>query len=206
MSIQIPAMDKNSNAEGVVVSKEVFGQEFNEPLIHQIIVAYMAAGRSGTKKQKTRSEVSGGGAKPWKQKGSGRARAGSSRSPLWRSGGVTFASSNRDFKQKLNKKMYRAGIRSILSELLRQERLVIADDVFPSSPKTKELSVMLKKYVDSKILIIIDAIDTNLFLAARNLTNVVVCVSSSLNPVELVNSDKVIITTQAVRLIEERLA
>jgi large subunit ribosomal protein L4 len=206
MNIKIPAINNNMDVEGVAVSKFVFGQEYNEPLIHQLIVAYMAAARSGTKKQKNRSEVSGGGAKPWKQKGSGRARAGSSRSPLWRSGGVTFASLNRDFRQKLNKKMYRAGMRSILSELIRQERLIIADDVFPSSPKTKELSIKLKRYEDSRILIITEAINSDLFLAARNLSNVEVCVSSSLSPVALVNSDRVIVTTQAVRLIEERLA
>jgi large subunit ribosomal protein L4 len=206
MNIQIPATNNNMDVNSVAVSDIVFGQVFNEPLVHQLIVAYMAAARSGTKKQKNRSEVSGGGAKPWKQKGSGRARAGSSRSPLWRSGGVTFASSNRNFRQKLNKKMYRAGMRSILSELLRQERLVITDDVFPSTPKTKELSKKLKEYENKRILIITDALNSDLFLAARNLSNVEVCVSSSLSPVALVNSDKVIVTTKAIRLIEEKLA
>jgi large subunit ribosomal protein L4 len=206
MKIIIPANNGNSDVESVAVSNTVFGQEFNEPLIHQLIVAYMAAARSGTTKQKNRSEVSGGGAKPWKQKGSGRARAGSSRSPLWRSGGVTFASSNRDYRQKLNRKMYRVGMRSILSELLRQQRMEIYDDVFPASPKTKELFSKLKKYEDNRILIIVDTFNSDLFLAARNLPNIEVCISSSINPVVLVNSDKVILTSQAVKLIEERLA
>jgi large subunit ribosomal protein L4 len=165
----------------------------------------LAAARSGTKAQKSRSDVSGGGAKPWKQKGSGRARAGTTRGPLWRTGGVTFAASNRSYKQKLNKKMYRAAMRSIFSELLRQDRLVITDDVFPVSPKTKDLTNRLKGYNNSRILIITDAINSDLFLAARNLSKVEVCVSSSLSPVALVNSDKVILTTSAIKLIEERL-
>jgi large subunit ribosomal protein L4 len=206
MNLQIPAIKNDKEEASVAVSEIVFGQEFNEPLVHQLVIAYMATARSGTKGQKNRSEVSGGGAKPWKQKGSGRARAGSSRSPIWRSGGVTFAASNRSFKQKLNKKMYRAGMRSILSELLRQDRLVITDDVFTTAPKTKELTKKLKGYENSRVLIIIDAINSDLFLAARNLPNVEVCISSSLSPVALVNSDKVIVTSQAVRLIEERLA
>ncbi|MEI7868559.1 MAG: 50S ribosomal protein L4 [Candidatus Methylumidiphilus sp.] len=204
MNLKIPAIEGIENTS-VAVSDYVFGQQYNEPLIHQLVVSYLAAARFGTKGQKSRSDVSGGGAKPWKQKGSGRARAGSSRSPIWRSGGVTFAATNRDYKQKLNKKMYRAGLRSILSELLRQDRLVVNDDVFPTLPRTKELTKKIKGYEGKRVLIITDAINSDLFLAARNLPNVVVCVSSKLSPVALVNSDKVIVTTQAIKLIEERL-
>ena len=206
MSLEIPVIANNNEDSGVAVSDVVFGQAFNEPLVHQIIVAYLAYGRSGTKKQKTRSEVSGGGAKPWKQKGSGRARAGTSRSPLWRTGGVTFAATNRSYKQKLNKKMYRAGMRSIFSELLRQDRLVASNDIFPTAPKTKELRNRLVDYKEMQVLIIIDSLNTDLFLAARNLPNVNVCTATSISPVELVNSEKVIVTKEAIKLIEERLS
>ena len=205
MNLQIPTTDSSQNSVGVEVSVDVFGQEYNEPLVHQLVVAYLAAGRSGTKGQKTRSEVSGGGAKPWKQKGSGRARAGSSRSPLWRTGGVTFAAKNRSYKQKLNKKMYRVGMRSIFSELLRQNRLIVNDDIYPSTSKTKDLVNKIKEYEGDKLLIITDALNTEIILAARNLPNVQVCICNSLSPVELVNSDKIIATTQAIKLIEERL-
>jgi large subunit ribosomal protein L4 len=205
MSLQIPAIKDGQESAAVAVSEVVFGQDFNETLVHQLVVSYLAAARSGTKGQKSRSDVSGGGAKPWKQKGSGRARAGTTRSPLWRTGGVTFAASNRSYKQKLNKKMYRAAMRSIFSELLRQGRLVVSDDVFPSAPKTKELVDRLKAYEGNRILIVTGAINSDLFLAARNLPKVEVCVSSSVSPVALVNSDKVIVTTSAAKLIEERL-
>jgi len=206
MSLQIPAIKDGKEDAAIAVSEIVFGQDYNEPLIHQLVVSYLAAARSGTKAQKSRSDVSGGGAKPWKQKGSGRARAGTTRGPLWRTGGVTFAATNRSYKQKLNKKMYRAGMRSIFSELLRQDRLVVSDDVFPTAPKTKELTNRLKEYADNRILIITDSVNSDLFLAARNLSKVEVCISSSLSPVALVNSDKVIVTTSAIKLIEERLA
>lgn len=202
MNLLIPTM----GSQNIVVSEGVFGQIYNESLVHQLVTSYLAGARSGTKKQKTRSEVSGGGAKPWKQKGGGRARAGSTRSPLWRTGGVTFAATNRDYKQKLNKKMYRAGMRSILSELLRQDRIVINDDIFPSLPKTKELVSRLENLGKARILIVIDAVNNDLFLAARNLENVEVCITNTLSPVALVNSDKVVLTSQAVKLIEERLA
>ena len=205
MSLQIPAIKDGKEDTAITVSDTVFGQDYNEPLIHQLVVSYLAAARSGTKAQKSRSDVSGGGAKPWKQKGSGRARAGTTRGPLWRTGGVTFAANNRSYKQKLNKKMYRAAMRSIFSELLRQDRLVVTDDVFPSAPKTKDLTIRLKDYSDNRILIITDAANSDLFLAARNLSKVEVCISSSLSPVALVNSDKVIVTTLAIKLIEERL-
>ncbi len=205
MSLQIPAMKDGKEDTAVEVSDSVFGQNFNEPLVHQLVVSYLAAARLGTKAQKSRADVSGGGAKPWKQKGSGRARAGSTRSPLWRTGGVTFAATNRSYKQKLNKKMYRLAMRSIFSELLRQDRLVVADDVIPSKPKTKELVNKLKGYGEGRVLIITDAVNSDLFLAARNLSQVEVCVSNSLSPVALVHSDKVIVTTSAIKLIEERL-
>ena len=205
MSLQIPVVKNGQSEEPVAVSEVVFGQNFNEPLVHQLVVAYMAAGRSGTKGQKSRSDVSGGGAKPWRQKGGGRARAGTTRGPLWRTGGVTFAASNRSYKQKLNKKMYRAAMRSIFSELLRQDRLIVTDDVFPSAPKTKELFGKLKNLGAENTLIITDAVNVDLFLAARNLPQVEVCTADSLSPVSLVHSDKVIVTTQAVKNLEVRL-
>jgi large subunit ribosomal protein L4 len=205
MSQTIPVTKDGKPDATMDVSESVFGIEFNEPLVHQLVVSYLAAARSGTKAQKSRADVSGGGAKPWRQKGSGRARAGSSRSPLWRTGGVTFAAGNRNYKQKLNKKMYRAAMRSIMSELLRQERLVIADDIYPSAPKTKELHEKLKSYDAGRILIITDEAHSNLILAARNLPYVQVSTSVVLNPVALINSDKVIATTQAIKSIEEKL-
>ncbi len=205
MNLHIPAIIDGQESAGIAVSENVFGQVFNESLVHQLVVSYLAGGRAGTKKQKTRAEVSGGGAKPWKQKGGGRARAGSTRSPLWRSGGVTFAATNRSYKQKLNKKMYRAGLRSILSELLRQNRLIINDALNSIEPKTKVLSNELRRFEDSRILLVTSAVNDDLYLASRNLPNVNICLSSTLSPVALVNSDKVIVTTEAVKLIEERL-
>jgi large subunit ribosomal protein L4 len=202
MTLQIPSANGNNS---ITVSKAVFGKEYNEPLIHQLIVAYMAAGRSGTKKQKNRSEVSGGGVKPWRQKGTGRARAGTSRSPLWRTGGVTFAASNRSYEQKLNKKMYRAAMRSIFSELLRQGRLVVADDIVPSEPRTKVLQEKLCGLGIEKGVVIADSFDKNLYLAARNIPDIKVCEASTLDPVDLVQSKKIIITTLAVKKIEASL-
>lgn len=204
MSLQIPSA--KSGGEALAVSDEVFGREFNEPLVHQLVVAYQAAARSGTKAQKTRSDVSGGGAKPWKQKGSGRARAGTTRSPLWRTGGVTFAARNRNYEQKLNKKMYRAAMRSIFSELLRQGRLVIAQELTPAEPKTKVLVDKFKSIGFERGLVITDGMDMNLFLAARNLPHVYVCEAHSLSPVELVHSDKVVMTPEAAKKIEDALS
>lgn len=206
MSLQIPTLNNGKEASALAVSEKVFGQEFNESLVHQLVVSYLAAARSGTKAQKSRSEVSGGGAKPWKQKGSGRARAGSSRSPIWRTGGVTFAASNRNYSQKLNKKMYRAAMRSIFSELLRQNRLVVVDDIIPEAPKTKELARKLSNYGEGRILIITEAINSGLFLAARNIARLEVSLTSSVSPVALVNSDKVLVTSAAIKLVEEKLA
>jgi large subunit ribosomal protein L4 len=204
MSLEIPSAI--TGLSGITVTESVFGQEFNEPLVHQLVVSYLAAGRLGTKGQKSRSDVSGGGAKPWKQKGSGRARAGTTRGPLWRTGGVTFAARNRNYEKKLNKKMYRAAMRSIFSELLRQGRLVLSEDLGPAEPKTQVFKNKLTEldFVDG--LIITGNFDVNLFLSARNLPNVSVCEARSLSPVELVNSSKVIVTRDAIAQIEEVLA
>lgn len=204
MSIHIPAMDKTKNTD-LEVSEKVFGQPFNEPLVHQLITAYLANARAGTKAQKTRSEVSGGGAKPWKQKGSGRARAGSTRSPIWRTGGVTFAAKPRSYAQKLNKKMYRAAMRSIFSELLRQNRLSVSDDLVPETPKTAELKGKISTSL-GRVTIVMDQVYANLVLASRNLVDVDVMASTSLSPVALVNSDMVVLTSAAIKQLEERLA
>lgn len=188
------------------VSDVAFGQDFNETLVHQVVVAYMAAGRSGTVQQKTRSDVRGGGAKPWRQKGTGRARAGTIRSPLWRKGGVTFAARPRDYAQKVNKKMYRAAMRSIFSELLRQDRLVAVDAFAMAAPKTKELVGKLKDLSLENVLVITHEADENLYLAARNLHKVDVMEVGAMDPVSLVGFDKVLVTTAALKQIEEWLS
>lgn len=204
MSLQIPAI--NNQGAALNVSEAVFGQDFNETLIHQLVVKYMASARAGTKAQKNRSAVSGGGSKPFRQKGTGRARAGTTRGPLWRSGGVTFAASPRSFDQKLNKKMYRAGIRSIFSELLRQERIAVCDDILPATPKTKEFIGKIRDIDAKRILIIVDELSENLVLAARNVPYVAVMTPISVDPVTLVSADKIIATAAALKQIEERLA
>ena len=206
MSLQVPAIGYQDSALPLEVSLSVFGQDFNETLVHQLVTKYLSAARAGTKAQKTRSAVSGGGAKPFRQKGTGRARAGTTRSPLWRTGGVTFAAQPRSFDQKLNKKMYRVGIRSIFSELLRQDRIAVCDDIVPASPKTKDLLAKIKDYSCGRLLIIADELSENLILAARNLHYVAVVTPSSVDPVSLVSADKVIATTAALKQIEERLA
>jgi len=188
------------------VSDETFGREFNEALVHQAVVAYMAAGRAGTKAQKSRSDVRGGGAKPWKQKGSGRARAGTIRSPLWRTGGVTFAARPRDFSQKLNRKMYRAAMRTIFSELVRQERLVVVDSFSVDAPKTRDLLAKLGGLGMSNALIVTEEADANLYLSARNLGGVDVSEVAGLDPVSLVGFEKVLITVPALKQVEEWLA
>ncbi len=205
MTVKIPALEGSATAP-VDVSDAVFASDFNESLVHQLVVAYLAGARSGTKGQKSRSDVSGGGRKPWKQKGSGRARAGTTRGPLWRSGGVTFAATNRSYEQKLNKKMYRAGMRSIFSELLRQGRLRVCDEVVPAEPRTKTLLANMKNTVANRTVIITEAPDQNLHLAARNLPAVETYTCDALNPVALVNSDRVIITSGAAKRIEVGLA
>jgi large subunit ribosomal protein L4 len=192
----------------IQVSEHTFGREFNETLVHQVVVAYMAAGRAGTKAQKSRSAVSGGGAKPWRQKGSGRARAGTIRSPLWRGGGTTFAAVPRDYAQKVNKKVYKVAIRAILSELVRQDRLVVVESFGVDAPRTKELIAKLKDLglADGSTLIITEEPDENLFLAARNLHQLDVFDAASVDPVSLVKFDKVLVTVPAVRQFEESLA
>lgn len=196
----------HNSKKKIAVSDTVFGSEYKEALVHQVVTAYLAGGRSGTKAQKNRARVSGGGAKPWNQKGSGRARAGTIRSPLWRSGGVTFAAKPRDYSQKVNKKMYRAGIRSIFSELARQERLLIVDDITVDAPKTKQLVAKLEELGVSKTLIVTETGDEKLYLSARNLHRVEVTDVAGLNPVNLVGFEKVVITVGAIRAIEEWLS
>ena len=199
-------MQLNVNgAQAIEVSERTFGGEFNETLVHQAVVAYMAGGRQGTRAQLTRAEVRGGGKKPWRQKGSGRARAGSIRSPIWRSGGVTFAAKPQDHSQKLNKKMYRAALRSILSELVRQERLVVVEDFTVEAPKTKALVSKLGGLGLSDVLIVTDAVDENLYLAARNLPHVDVRDVQGSDPVSLIAYDKVLVTVSAVKKFEELL-
>jgi large subunit ribosomal protein L4 len=194
----------NSSAK-VELADTAFNQDFNETLIHQVVVAYMAGGRSGTKAQKTRSDVRGGGAKPWRQKGTGRARAGTIRSPLWRKGGVTFAARPRNYAQKINKKMYRVAMRSIFSELLRQERLIAVEDISVSAPKTKELKSKLDDLSVANALIITHQADENLYLASRNLPYIDVIEAGAIDPVSLVGYDKIVVTTPALKQVEEWL-
>ena len=191
---------------GVDVSDSVFGVDYNEALIHQVVVAYMAGARSGTKAQKNRSAVSGGGAKPFRQKGTGRARAGTSRGPIWRGGGVTFAAQPRSYVQKVNRKMYRGAVRSIVSELARQERLSVVDDFSLTSPKTRELAGKLAELGLRDVLVLVDAFDEKLFLAARNLPHVDVMTATEVDPVSMIAFDNVLATEAAVRRLEERLA
>ena len=196
----------HNSKETITVSDAVFGLEYKESLIHQLVTAYMAAGRAGTSAQKNRSAVRGGGAKPWNQKGTGRARAGTSRSPLWRSGGATFAAQPRDYTQKLNKKMYRAGIRSMLSELNRQQRMIIVEDIAVDAPKTRQMSAKLADLGVSKTLIITETGDEKLYLSARNLPHVEITDVAGMNPVNLLRYDHVVVTVGAVRAIEESLS
>ena len=193
----------NSKNKDISISNEVFSKEFNESLVHQAVVSFMAAARQGSAKQKNRSEVRGGGKKPYRQKGTGRARAGTIRSPLWRGGGGTFAARPRDFSKKINKKMYRAAIKSIFSELVRQNRLVAIEKPVLEKPKTKEIANFLKEFSLSKVLIIIDELDMNLYLSARNIPNVDVITVKEINPVNLIKSHKVAVTSEALKQIEE---
>ena len=190
----------------VSVSDENFGQEFREALVHQVVTACMAATRSGNAQQKNRSAVSGGGVKPWRQKGTGRARAGTIRSPIWRGGGKVFPSMPRDYAQKINRKMYRAAMRSILSELVRQDRLVAIESFGVEAPRTRELAAKLAELDLGNVLIISDDPDDNLYLAARNLPQVAVCDAAGADPVSLIGFEKVLVTTAALKLLEERLA
>ncbi|MBF7073717.1 50S ribosomal protein L4 [Glaciecola sp. MH2013] len=195
------------DAKGALeVSDTTFGREFNEALVHQVVVAFGAGARQGTKAQKTRSEVRGGGKKPWRQKGTGRARAGTIRSPIWVGGGRAFAAKPRDFDQKVNKKMYRGAIQSILSELVRQERLIVVEKFGVEAPKTKELLAKLNEYELNDVLIVTPDVDENLFLASRNLYKVDVVDVQGIDPVSLIAFDKVLITADAVKQLEEALA
>jgi large subunit ribosomal protein L4 len=187
------------------VSDTAFGREFNEALVHQVVTAYQAAGRAGTKAQKTRAEVRGGGKKPHAQKGTGQARAGSSRSPIWVGGGRAFAAKPRDYSQKVNRKMYQGAMRSMLSELARQDRLRVVEELTLEAGKTRLLVNQLKGWELENVLIIVEAVDEKLFLAARNLYKVEVLEVGKLNPVALVSHDHVLMTVAAVKLIEERL-
>ena len=190
----------------VDVAEAAFGVEFNEALVHQVVTAYLADARAGTKAQKNRAAARGGGAKPWRQKGTGRARAGTIRSPIWVGGGRTFAAKPRNYSQKVNKKMYRAALRSVLSELVRQNRLVVVESLDLEAPKTKLLAAYLKGLGLSNVLILNEAFDEKIFLAVRNLPNVGICDAASIDPVVLIRFEKVLITLPALKLIEERLS
>jgi large subunit ribosomal protein L4 len=197
---------KMQGSGSVDVADAAFGAEFNEALVHQVVTAFLAGARAGTKAQKRRSDVRGGGAKPHAQKGTGRARAGTIRSPIWVGGGRTFAARPRDHSQKVNKKMYRAAMRSVLSELVRQDRLVVTESIRMEAPKTKELASMLKKLELDNVLIVNEAFDEKVFLSARNLPNVGICDAGSIDPMVLMRFEKVLISLPALKLIEERLS
>jgi len=206
MEFKLTTATGRASKNSVELSEKNFGRDFNEALVHQVVTAYLAAARAGTKAQKSRAAVSGGGAKPWRQKGTGRARAGTIRSPLWRGGGKTFAATPRDYSQKVNKKMYRSALRSILSELVRQERLIIVDKFSVDAPKTKELNEKLKSMGISNALIVSHEVDDNLYLSARNLPHIDVRSAKRVDPVSLVGFEKVIMTVPAVNELEEMLA
>jgi len=197
---------KMQGTGSVDVAEAAFGADFNEALVHQVVTAYLAGGRSGTKAQKNRAAARGGGAKPWRQKGTGRARAGTIRSPIWVGGGRAFAAQPRNHEQKVNKKMYRAALRSVLSELVRQDRLVVVKELSLEAPKTKLLATKLKELDLDNVLILNEAFDEKIFLAARNLPNVGICDAGSIDPVVLIRFEKVLVTLPALKLIEERLS
>ena len=197
---------KMQGSGSVDVAETTFGADFNEALVHQVVTAYLAGSRAGTKAQKNRSEARGGGTKPWRQKGTGRARAGTIRSPIWVGGGRTFAAKPRNYEQKVNKKMYRAALRSVLSELVRQDRLVVVESLELEAPKTRLLASTLKDLGLDNVLVLNEAFDEKIFLAARNLPNVGICDAASIDPVVLIRFEKVLITLPALKLIEERLS
>lgn len=205
--MQVDLVTKNGSNQQLQLSEAVFACRFNEPLVHQVVTAYLAGGRQGTRAQKNRSAVSGGGKKPWKQKGMGRARAGTIRSPLWRSGGVTFAASTQDFSQKVNKKMYRAAMRSICSELLRQERFLVVESFDIDQAKTRDLLAKLQALnISQKVLIILEEVNNPIYLAARNIYRVELTDVEAINPVNLINHEKILVTAPALKQIEELLA
>ena len=206
MELNLALPGKKTGKETVSLSDESFGKAYNEPLVHQTVVTYLAGGRQGTVQQKTRSEVRGGGRKPWRQKGTGRARAGTIRSPIWRGGGVTFAARPADHTKKLNKKMYRGAMQCILSELIRQDRLFVVNEFALDSHKTQALVNKLKEFELDNVLIISDQVEKNLYLAARNLHKVDVLDVSGVDPVSLIGFENVLITVSALKKVEEMLS
>lgn len=196
----------HNSKKKVSVSDDAFAASFNETLVHQLVVSYMAAARAGSKAQKTRSQVSGGGAKPCRQKGTGRARAGTIRSPIWRSGGVTFAATPRDYSKKLNKKMYRAGLRSLVSELVRQDRLLLIDKLGVTEPKTKQMQARLDDLGVDNALLLTDGLDSAVYLSARNIPNIQVMDIAIVDPVSLIKQEKIVIDEAALKKLEERLS
>ena len=196
---------KTNKSTSQEVSDVVFDRDYNESLVHQITTAYMATGRSGSKAQKNRSDVSGGGKKPWKQKGTGRARAGTTRSPIWRSGGVTFAAQPRNFTQKINKKMYKGAISVIFSELLRTDRLKFVSEFDVNEPKTKNITTLMKSLEVKDALLLTDELDENLYLSSRNLYHVGVCDTQSIDPVSLIGYENVVMTKAALKKVEAML-
>ncbi len=206
MQLALTTATGKASSKKVEVSDDAFARDYNEGLVHQIVTAYLAGARSGTRGHKNRSDVRGGGAKPYRQKGTGRARAGTIRSPLWRSGGVTFAAKNQDWSQKINKKQYRAGMRSILSELVRQERMMVVDKLELAEPKTRLLVEQLGKLGLDSVMIIVNEMDQNLFLAARNLHKIGLSEAGVIDPVNLVRFDKVLVTVDALKKLEEMFA
>ncbi|MGV6850832.1 MAG: 50S ribosomal protein L4 [bacterium] len=194
------------SSKAVTVTETVFDREYSEALVHQVVTAYLAGARAGTKAQKTRSEVRGGGRKPWRQKGTGRARSGTIRSPIWRGGGRAFAAKPRNFEQKVNKKMYRGAMMAIISQMLREDRLVIVDDFTMDSVKTSDFVAKIKDFDIQKGLIVVDELDENLWLSSRNVTGIWAMDVRSLDPVVLVGSDKVIMTVKAVESLQEWLS
>lgn len=207
MELQVVDTEGQGVGNVISISEETFARSFNEALVHQVVVAHLAGARAGTRAQKSRSDVSGGGAKPWRQKGTGRARAGSIRSPLWRGGGITFAARPQDHSQKVNKKMYRAAMRSIFSELIRQDRLIVVRGFEIAEPKTKRMVAYLAQLgVEGNILLVAEELDSKLVLSARNLPKVDTIEVRKLNPVDLLRSDKVVITVAALEHVKEWLA
>ena len=204
--MKLKVTNAGAGSAEVEVADATFALAFNEDLVHQVVTAYMAAGRAGTKAQKTRSEVRGGGRKPWNQTGTGSARAGSIRSPIWVGGGRAFAARPRDYSQKVNRKMYRGALRSVLSELARTDRLVVVPSLEMETPKTKALAARLKELSLESVLIVVEAFEEKLFLAARNLPHVETLAVAQLDPVSLVRHDKVLVTVGALKMLEERLA
>ena len=206
MNLNISEPGKGVSDKAVELSEATFGRQFNEALVHQVVVSYLAGARQGTRAQKTRSEVNGGGRKPFRQKGTGRARAGTIRSPIWRGGGQTFAAKPQDFSQKVNRKMYRGAMQSILSELVRQDRLIITEDFAVEAPKTKEVLERLKSLDLVNVLVVVEEVDDNLYLGARNIRNVEVIDVDAVNPVNLIGFEKVLFTVGALKKAEELLA